>query len=271
MGESTKAAVILAAGEGKRMGKLGELMPKSMITIPGLFKCTLEVNIDNLLKIGTDLIVIIVGYKSDMINSFIKSRYPDKNIICVYNPYYSEYGCEYSVSSSYMVLSSLTSSDSLIILEADTIIAKDYLEQLYSNSIDNFRILSRKSSFIDDTKSVIIATSDECTGRINKFCYDPTHSSVRNHVPRDYLVVGESMQVWYLSGNCLTYFLNLCKNYLCESHKNDSIKYESGLYNLNKVADKFMCYPVYVDGTKWFNFNKEEDLYQGGNVLWALE
>ena len=58
-------AVILAAGSGMRMGKYGEDLPKCMLPING--KPIIEWQIGKLREIGISDIVIVTGYKAEMI------------------------------------------------------------------------------------------------------------------------------------------------------------------------------------------------------------
>ena len=58
-------AVILAAGSGMRMGKYGENLPKCMLPING--KPIIEWQIERLKGIGLSDIIIITGYKAEMI------------------------------------------------------------------------------------------------------------------------------------------------------------------------------------------------------------
>jgi choline kinase len=58
-------AVILAAGSGRRMGKYGENLPKGMLPING--KSIIEWQIGKLREIGISDIVIVTGYKAEMI------------------------------------------------------------------------------------------------------------------------------------------------------------------------------------------------------------
>lgn len=73
-------AIILAAGEGKRMRPLTEHMPKPMIQVAG--KNFIEHNVAALPDEITEL-VIIVGYKSDQIINYFGTRYAGRTITYV--------------------------------------------------------------------------------------------------------------------------------------------------------------------------------------------
>ncbi len=63
-------AVILAAGEGKRLRPFTETMPKVMLPVAN--KPILEHVFDALKKAGIDEIIIVVGYKKEVIMDYFK-------------------------------------------------------------------------------------------------------------------------------------------------------------------------------------------------------
>lgn len=73
-------AIILAAGSGRRMGKYGENLPKGMLTFNG--KPLIEWQIDRLRDIGISDIVIVTGYKAELITF--------KDITYFHNPAFAD-------------------------------------------------------------------------------------------------------------------------------------------------------------------------------------
>jgi glucose-1-phosphate thymidylyltransferase len=73
----TKKAVILAAGEGKRLRPFTETMPKVMLPVAN--KPLLEYVFDATRKSGIDEIVVVVGYKKEVIMEYFKD-YKDVKI-----------------------------------------------------------------------------------------------------------------------------------------------------------------------------------------------
>jgi NDP-sugar pyrophosphorylase family protein len=68
-------AVIIAGGEGKRMGSG---LPKALVKARG--KSILEWQIDYLFKSGIDKIILAIGHKAEDIIDYVNSNYPDKQI-----------------------------------------------------------------------------------------------------------------------------------------------------------------------------------------------
>ncbi len=66
-GSTTVSAILLAAGEAKRMGKLKQLMPLGGTTI-------LEQTIDNLLSSRVGEVIVVLGHKAEEIRRKIATR-----------------------------------------------------------------------------------------------------------------------------------------------------------------------------------------------------
>jgi molybdenum cofactor cytidylyltransferase len=73
------SAILLAAGESKRMGELKQLMPLGESTI-------IEQAIDNLLASAVDETIVVLGHKAEEIKKAIAAK-PVKMVV---NPYYQE-------------------------------------------------------------------------------------------------------------------------------------------------------------------------------------
>ncbi len=73
------SAILLAAGESKRMGRLKQLMPFGQVTI-------VERAIDNLLGTTVNEIIVVVGYKADEVIHAIGT----KPVRLVLNQYYKQ-------------------------------------------------------------------------------------------------------------------------------------------------------------------------------------
>lgn len=73
-------AIVLAAGQGKRMRPLTDATPKPMLKVAG--KPIIERAIDSLPG-AVDEIIIVVGYLKDQIKGFVAERYPDRKVVFV--------------------------------------------------------------------------------------------------------------------------------------------------------------------------------------------
>jgi choline kinase len=66
-------AVILAAGQGTRLGVHAEGMPKSLVSVGGL--SLIERSLGSLHRVGFDEAFVVVGYQHDIMEQFIRARF----------------------------------------------------------------------------------------------------------------------------------------------------------------------------------------------------
>ena len=148
-------AIILAAGEGKRLRPLTENMPKCMVQL--FDKSILEHQINTLTKCGINEIIVIKGYHSEKIqisnvryyeNKFYDSTNMVETLFC------AEKELEDSVIISYgdilyekNVLKKLINSeeDFSIIIDKNW---KEYWEIRFENILDDIESLSLKNGYI---------------------------------------------------------------------------------------------------------------------------
>ena len=71
-------ALMLAAGMGKRLGRYTKNATKCMVPVNG--KTLIEYAIESLVKNGIKKMVIVVGYKSDILIDFINSKFNSQNL-----------------------------------------------------------------------------------------------------------------------------------------------------------------------------------------------
>ncbi len=74
-------AVILAAGEGTRLGDLSHRVPKALL--PCLDRTLIEHLVDSLFAAGIERISIGVGWKRDAVMNLIETRYHNRPVECI--------------------------------------------------------------------------------------------------------------------------------------------------------------------------------------------
>ena len=80
-------AIILSAGQGRRLLPLTEDTPKCLLPVSG--KPVIVWQIDTLLANGIQEIVIVAGFQVGKVEMLLAERYPDhSNIRVVFNPFY---------------------------------------------------------------------------------------------------------------------------------------------------------------------------------------
>ncbi|KAB1185042.1 MULTISPECIES: sugar phosphate nucleotidyltransferase [Haloferax] len=78
MSHRINEAVVLAAGEGRRLRPLTTFQPKPMLPVAN--RPVVEYVLDSLFECGIEHVVVVVGYRSERIQTHLSARYPDANI-----------------------------------------------------------------------------------------------------------------------------------------------------------------------------------------------
>jgi choline kinase len=80
-------AVILSAGQGKRLLPLTADTPKCILPILG--QTLIEWQIEELAKCGIDQITVVLGYRADKVERILRTRFGSHRVRTVYNAAYS--------------------------------------------------------------------------------------------------------------------------------------------------------------------------------------
>jgi len=80
-------AVLLSAGQGKRLLPLTANTPKCLVNIDG--QTIIEWQIDELAKCGIDRVAVVAGYHADQVEQLLARRYDPGRVRVLYNPTYS--------------------------------------------------------------------------------------------------------------------------------------------------------------------------------------
>lgn len=80
-------AIILSAGQGKRLLPLTADCPKCALTVQG--RSLIEWQIDELAKCGIVQVVVVLGFRADKVEKLLHERYGSQRVKTVYNPAYA--------------------------------------------------------------------------------------------------------------------------------------------------------------------------------------
>ena len=140
-------AVILSAGQGKRLLPLTADSPKCILPIMG--QTLIEWQIDELAKGGVDEVTVVLGYRADKVERILRKRYGTDRVRTVYN-------AAYAVSDN--LVSCWTAHDQMnddfILLNGDTLFEAAVLKRLFtSGDWPVTVVVSQKSKYdADDMK-----------------------------------------------------------------------------------------------------------------------
>ena len=140
-------AVILSAGEGKRLGEITDKIPKSLIKINTLGnKSILHYTIDLLLKLGVHRIAIVIGYLGNKIDQSIDLLKKDNKILKQTLVLIDASG-QYKFGPLYSFLS-ITKNENVfqsqfiyLVIPGDTIFQYDLLREIFALLSENSQLI----------------------------------------------------------------------------------------------------------------------------------
>lgn len=163
-------ALILAAGMGKRLGRYTQDATKCMVSVNG--KTLIEYAIESLVQNNIKKLVIVVGYKSQVLIDFISSKFNEGNlngmeIQYIENPIFDKTNNIYSL---FLACDELVKDDT-ILLESDLIFKPEIITQLIENPDANIAVVSRFEPWMDGT-CALLDENRNITGILDKAHFD---------------------------------------------------------------------------------------------------
>ena len=160
-------AVILAAGMGKRLKDLTENNTKCMVRVNGV--TLIERMLWQLERLNLERIVIVVGYKKDILIEYIRGLHIETPIKFVENAIYDKTNNIYSLA---LAKNYLLETDTLL-LESDLIFEDSILRDIVEDERDTLALVDKYESWMDGTV-VKISDRDEIVDFVpgNKFIFE---------------------------------------------------------------------------------------------------
>lgn len=119
--------IILAAGRGVRLGPHTADKPKSLIPLGGI--TLLQRNVENLRKAGVKEVVVVVGYRHEMIEDMLAKNFPANFYRTIMNPDYTR------GSGSSLVCAQQEMQGDIIMVESDLLYDGEILKRLSAPSV----------------------------------------------------------------------------------------------------------------------------------------
>lgn len=143
-------AIILSAGQGKRLLPYTAERPKCTVPING--QAMVEWQIDELIKCGVEDICVVVGYGADKVEQLLNDRYGQGGVRTIFNPFYSVAD---NLGTCWIARSEMT--EDFIILNGDTLFQAPVLETLLASGPRPVTVtIDRKNSYDGDDMKVIL-------------------------------------------------------------------------------------------------------------------
>ena len=145
-------AIILAAGMGRRLGKVTADDTKCMIKIHG--RTLIERTMDTLAKTEVTRVILVVGYKAKNLKKLIGDHYKGMQVIYVKNKVYNKTN---NIHSLFLARKHLLEDDT-ILLESDLIFEERIIFDLIENPHPNLAIVAKYDAWMDGT---VVTLDDE--------------------------------------------------------------------------------------------------------------
>ncbi len=126
--------IILAAGVSTRLRPLTDSRPKCLLEVRG--KTLLERAIENIFAVGVKEMAIVIGYRGEMIQEFVKRQFPQRRIRFIFNPNYSTTNNAYSLLLARRFLENEEGDvcSGLLLLDSDILFSSELLPLFLSTS-----------------------------------------------------------------------------------------------------------------------------------------
>ncbi|NLB91321.1 MAG: phosphocholine cytidylyltransferase family protein, partial [Clostridiales bacterium] len=138
-------AVMLAAGQGKRLGKYTKENTKCMVEVAG--KTLLEHAVESIKKAGIRKLVMVVGYQKEKLKHFVKEHIHGIEVIFIDNQEYENTNNIYSL----FLAKEYLENDDTILLESDLIFEEDLISQLVADPRKNMAVVAKYEHWMDGT------------------------------------------------------------------------------------------------------------------------
>ena len=158
-------AIILAAGNGTRLGKLTRDVPKCMVKVNGV--TMIERMLGTLDKHNLSRIVIVTGYEGELLKTFVQELDIKTEIVFVYNDVYNTTN---NIFSLYKAKEYLLLEDTLL-LESDLIFDPSIIGKILSAKYDSLALVAKHEPWMDGTV-LTIDDQDNIKSFISKKDFD---------------------------------------------------------------------------------------------------
>lgn len=237
-------AIILSAGQGRRLLPLTENTPKCLLPVSE--KTVIEWQIDALLAVGIENITIVAGFQVGLIEALLKQCYADyPQITILFNPFFEVAD---NLASCWLARSVMDGD--FLLMNGDTVIESTLLTQvLNSESAPITLCVDYKSTYDADDMKVQL----DASGRVKQ---------VSKIISADQ-IDAESIGLIYFRDQGSQYFREAVESALRHPAELKSWY----LTIIDELADKNLVNTCSVAGHRWCEIDFIEDLAKAGMLF----
>lgn len=234
-------SIILAAGLGSRLGELTKECTKCMVKINGI--TLIERMLRQLDRYGMDRIIIVTGYKSDILKDYVQNLRINTPVVFVDN---SDYRHTNNIYSLWLTREFLEEMDSLV-LESDMIFEDRVIEKMLAVDNGCGTFVARPRPWMDG--SIVKLDKD------NNIVYFVDDEEVKRIDPSYYhkIVSIYKFKKRYVSEKYMTYL-----NEYVKKNKDNNL-YESLLKVIDLDVEKKIPAEI-LDEEQWYEINDIQDM-----------
>lgn len=237
-------AVILSAGQGKRLLPLTADRPKCILPIMG--QTLIEWQIDELAKCGVDQVTVVVGYRAEKVEEILRSRYGSNRVRTVYN---EAYAVSDNLVSCWTVHDEM--DEEFILLNGDTLFEAAVLQRLLEVVDRSVTVtINQKNGYDEDDMKVEL---EGC--RLVKIGKDLAPGQVH----------GESIGMIMFRDQGPMMFRDAMEKAL----RNPAAQRKYYLSVIDDLARKFSVWTCSVNDLQWCEVDYKADLEQAEKVVAA--
>lgn len=233
-------ALILAAGDSKRLRSLTKDKPKSFLEINN--KKLIVHHLDRLADVGIEEVTIVVGFMKEMFMNYLGNKYKKINIKYVECDEYSKWnhGWSFYLSKDEIV----KNQKDIIVVHADTFYESATLEGLLYDENDD--VILADSEFAVKTNDELLVYGS--TGIVKQLAF--SNEKIEN-------AIGEFIGLHKMSLGVFSKFCHYLEKHF--DHKGKADGYDRILGSFIKETNTVVNYRA--SETSWININYEEDYY----------
>ncbi|MBW2271753.1 MAG: phosphocholine cytidylyltransferase family protein [Deltaproteobacteria bacterium] len=145
-------AIIVSAGQGRRLLPLTEDMPKCLLPVVD-GRALLEVQLRALAACGVEQVTVVVGFRADKVEDYIADHgIPGLVVETLFNPFY-----EVADNLATIWLATRSVSEDFIVLNGDTLFEEAALRRLLASPVAPITVtINEKHGYDDDDMKVSI-------------------------------------------------------------------------------------------------------------------
>ena len=240
--------IILAAGMGKRLGKLTQNNTKCMIRVNGV--TLIERVLDQFSKLKLNKVIMVIGYKGEELRSFIGDSYKGLPIEYITNPIYDKTNNIYSLS---LAKEQLQQDDTLLI-ESDLIFEDKVLDKILSDPFPNIALVAKYESWMDGTV-VMLDNDNNILNFVVKKAFNFDHKEFYYKTVNIYKFSKEFSRTHYVP------FLDAYINALGNN------EYYEQVLRVIALLDKPDLKALPLHGEKWYEIDDIQDLSNAETIF----